>query len=306
MGVIAPQHPLHAPERQWPETNCYIDLWIELLHARGLDPHAMLGFGVLLDYEGDQFTFSKPRFDDLSALYGLAAQELSIYDSLERHTVNQVRQGNIVLIEADAFFLEDTRATTYRQGHSKTTIGVHAIDPDARRVSFFHNAVQVEAEGEDYDGLFAPTLLPPYVERVRARGTPLPADTLRATAVLLLQRDLCERPRTNPVTRWRADFSAQMEHLIEQPDLLHGYAFNFARMIGSAFELLASQLAWLDTDHFAPEIQHAMDLSTAAKAIQFRWARMVRRKKIDPCTELLDQMEQAYAGVMSGLTAKLV
>ena len=28
-------HPLHDSGRDWPETNCYVDLWIELLHGRG-------------------------------------------------------------------------------------------------------------------------------------------------------------------------------------------------------------------------------------------------------------------------------
>ena len=31
-------HFSHAGERIWPETNCYLDLWIETLHALGLDP----------------------------------------------------------------------------------------------------------------------------------------------------------------------------------------------------------------------------------------------------------------------------
>ena len=48
------RHPLHAPERIWPETNCYADLWIELLHAQGMDPHAMLPFVFALDFEGDE------------------------------------------------------------------------------------------------------------------------------------------------------------------------------------------------------------------------------------------------------------
>ena len=37
-------HALHAQERMWPETNCYTDLWIEVLNAMGLPPEAMLGF----------------------------------------------------------------------------------------------------------------------------------------------------------------------------------------------------------------------------------------------------------------------
>ena len=33
-------HSLHDEERVWPEKNCYLDLWIELLHSLELDPLA--------------------------------------------------------------------------------------------------------------------------------------------------------------------------------------------------------------------------------------------------------------------------
>ena len=54
------RHELHDLDRDWPETNCYVDLWIEVLHAAGLDPHAMLPFVFAIDVEGDQWTFVKP------------------------------------------------------------------------------------------------------------------------------------------------------------------------------------------------------------------------------------------------------
>ena len=37
-------HALHQGERVWQETNCYVDLWIELLHGFGFDPRAPLAF----------------------------------------------------------------------------------------------------------------------------------------------------------------------------------------------------------------------------------------------------------------------
>ncbi len=52
-------HPLHATERTWTETNCYVDLWIELLHSLGLDPLAAAAFTISTDFEGDQWTFFK-------------------------------------------------------------------------------------------------------------------------------------------------------------------------------------------------------------------------------------------------------
>src|ERR1700753_4169491 len=64
------QHALHDPARAWPETNCYVDLWIEVLDALGLDPIACFGFTFSTDFEGDQWTFFKPSFGDIWELYG--------------------------------------------------------------------------------------------------------------------------------------------------------------------------------------------------------------------------------------------
>ena len=53
------RHPLHHGDRAWPETNCFVDLWIEVLHSFGHEPLASLGCTLDLDFEGDQFTFFK-------------------------------------------------------------------------------------------------------------------------------------------------------------------------------------------------------------------------------------------------------
>ncbi|HHV70630.1 MAG TPA: DUF1839 family protein, partial [Ochrobactrum intermedium] len=70
-------HALHAQTRIWPETNCYVDLWIEVLATLGVAPEAMLGFTLTQDFEGDQFTFFKVPLEDLEALYGVRATELA-------------------------------------------------------------------------------------------------------------------------------------------------------------------------------------------------------------------------------------
>ena len=53
-------HPVHGDERTYTETNCYTDILIELLHARGDEPLAALGGLVRMDFESDQWTFFKP------------------------------------------------------------------------------------------------------------------------------------------------------------------------------------------------------------------------------------------------------
>jgi Domain of unknown function (DUF1839) len=70
------RHALHGSERVYPETNCYTDIVIELLHARGDEPLAAMGFIVRMDFEGDQWTFFKPPVEDLEALFGIDIHEM--------------------------------------------------------------------------------------------------------------------------------------------------------------------------------------------------------------------------------------
>ena len=69
------------------------DLWIELLHALGLDPVAALPFTLAIDFEGDQWTFFKFPLADLYDLYGLDVQELAIWRPLVDHVEEQVDAG---------------------------------------------------------------------------------------------------------------------------------------------------------------------------------------------------------------------
>ena len=64
-------HFSHAGERIWPETNCYLDLWIETLHALGLDPVPAFACALSADHDGLQWTFLKQQPEDLRRLYGL-------------------------------------------------------------------------------------------------------------------------------------------------------------------------------------------------------------------------------------------
>ena len=48
------RHPIHGEDRAWPETNCYTDLVVEMAHALGFDPVAMLPCTLAVDFEGDQ------------------------------------------------------------------------------------------------------------------------------------------------------------------------------------------------------------------------------------------------------------
>jgi hypothetical protein len=185
-------HALHSMERMWPETNCYIDLWIEVLKTLGLPPEAMLGFTLGQDFEGDQFTFFKVPLEDLEALYGIRVTELAIFDKVERHIETQISRGRLCLIEMDSFYMPDTQGTAYRQEHGKTTVAINRLDFAGKRVEYFHNGGFFTLEGEDFDGLFQlhladeDPLFLPYTEFAKFPETPVDEAQTRAVSRQLL------------------------------------------------------------------------------------------------------------------------
>jgi hypothetical protein len=247
-------HPVHtAAGRTYVETNCYSDVVIELLHARGDEPLAAIGSAIRLDFEGDQWSFFKPDPGDLERLYGVDIHEMQPYRALPDQIAEQLAVGRTLTVELDAFFLPDTAATSYRTSRVKTTIVPEAIDCDGQLLRYFHNAGLYELSGEDYRGIFRlegpvdPQVLPPYTELVRFDAGPrLDGEALRAEARVLLGRHLALRPQTNPFHRFGAALELQLPVLRDgDPALYHAYAFATVRMVGSGFELLSAEVAWL-------------------------------------------------------------
>ncbi len=298
-------HRLHRQDRSWPETNCYVDLWIELLHVRGLAPEAMLGFTVRQDFEGDQFTFFKPSMAEIEDLYGLRLDELAIYDGLETHAVIQAARGNVVLVEVDALHLPDTAGTTYGREHSKTTIGILSLDPAAKHLDYLHNAGRFTLSGADYDGIFAQTDLPPYAEFVRAVAEPLPGDRLSQAALGLLRANLARAPRRNPVRAFAVALTETGDALVQRPlSVFHKYAFNTTRQLGANFEMLGSHLAWLTASgagDFTAAVQAATRLGAEAKAFQFQLARAFAKRSAAGLPEKLERPAATYEDVLGAL-----
>ncbi|WP_245637056.1 DUF1839 family protein [Azospirillum thiophilum] len=298
-------HSLHRGERIWPETNCYVDLWIEALHARGLEPLAMLGFTVTQDFEGDQFTFFKVPLEDLETLYGLRVQELAIYEAVEAHVAEQAARGRLVLVEVDGFHLPDTRGTSYGTTHVKTTVGITRIDPAAMRMDYFHNAGFHRLEGADYDGLMAAAAGPlyPYVEFVKPAAPPLEGRALVGASLELLRRHLARRPAGNPVAAYRAAFPEHLDRLLARPmEYFHLYAFNLLRQLGANFELLGAHVRWLDGP---AEVEEACrSVAEGTKAMQFQLARTVARRKAPDLSDGFDRLERAYDTALGGLARR--
>lgn len=305
-------HALHESSRHWPETNCYVDLWIEVLASLGFAPEAMLGFTVTQDFEGDQFTFFKVPLEDLEALYGLRVSELSIFDRLEHHIVEQLGRGRLALVELDGYFLPDTRGVSYRRQHTKTTVAVNGLDPAARRMTYFHNAGYFALEAEDYDGLFGapgaardPSQLFPYVEFVKIGAAP--AHEPAAVARRLLAHHLVRRPRENPIRAYGRALERHLADLAQRPpEYFHLYAFNTLRQLGANFELLASHLAWLE-EHGTAGLERAQAASLAiaegAKLMQFKLARAMAKRRFDGLEASLEPIVARYDELMGDLDA---
>ena len=298
-------HSLHAGGRTYLETNCYADVLIELLHARGDEPLAMLGFIVRTDWEGDQFTYFKPPPADLDRLYGIDVHEMLPYRPLTEQIDLQLRLGRTVLVEIDAWYLPDTSATSYRREHLKTTIAPETIDLDAQRMRYFHNAGFYELEGEDFGGAFR--LLPhfsedvqePFVELVRFDAGPrMTGARLRETARELLAHHHARRPTENPFQRWAESLRDDLPRLLASPlEDYHAYAFVTVRMVGSAFELCADHVEWVLGAEGAQAAAALRRIVEGSKTASFRLA---RRRAFDP-EPALAALAEAWEDAMAEL-----
>jgi hypothetical protein len=301
--------PIERSDCDWPITNCYIDAWMPILADWRLEPMAGLGVTVAQDYEGDQFTFFKYLHEDLELLYGVIAGELTIYRSLEQQVAGQIEHGRLVLVEVDGHWLPDTRATSYRSQHTKTTIGIDRINLSREELGYYHNGGHHQLGDADYREIFrGPAVLPPYVEFVKRRFPPLTGTALDEAAGRLLQRHLERRPEHNPIRRYRQDFARHMDTLLTEPQSFHDYAFGTFRQLGANFELLAQHLDWLGRrgQQGLDVARHAAAaISADTKALQFKVARIAARGRFDPCDALFDRLEQNYATAMAGLANEL-
>jgi hypothetical protein len=305
-------HALHSTERMWPETNCYVDLWVEVLAAQGLAPEAMLGFTLTQDFEGDQFTFFKVPLEDLEALYGIRVTELAIFDKPEQHVIEQIGRGRLALLELDSYYLPDTRGLTYHQEHGKTTVAINRLDLGGRTLDYFHNGGFFTLSGDDLDGLFqrnsGPDALPflPYTEFAKFPASLPNPRAIRETAWKLLRHHFDRRPDSNPIRAFATVFPEQVRRLAERDfGFFHKYAFNTLRQFGANFELLASHLEWLNHAAFADPEKQALRISEVAKSTQFQLARAVTRKKFEPLMAALEPAAEAWDLLMADLARTL-
>ncbi len=320
-------HGLHGAASVWVEKNCYVDVWIETLHAQGLDPTAMLAFTVRLDFIGDQWVFFKPPHRDLDDLYGIDVQELNVWKPLLRHGLLHLGQGDPIFTEADAFYLPDTLGTDYRTRHGKTTIVLETIDSDARTLRVLpqrglprpspRRRLRRRA-GRPRAGGRAP--LPLFAEVARVgRARRLPRGELLRRSQGQLGHHLARRPGDNPFERFAACFPEDVAALSFAADGglagYQAYAFATLRQCGANFELAGAYLRWVDgllaeikgghDPRLTRAAAHFDEISTTAKALILRGARAVNGKKTLDFAPMLGAMKTSWAASMGLLDAHL-
>ncbi len=282
------RHPIHGDKRTWVETNCYVDVWVELLHGMDLEPIAALPFTLAIDFEGDQWTFFKFPLADIYDLYGLDVQELAIWRPLTTHIEEQTYLGRHVLVELDSYYLPDTAGTAYQQAHIKSTVAVNAIDSDARYLGYFHNQSYHELIGEDFSKIFRveepqdSPVLPPYVEFVKNRRPALTGREMIDASLRLLRRQFEHLPAHNPFEKFKTRLQADLDWLAgESLATFHQYSFATLRQFGACFELAATYLTWLQEltgTMLGVPIEGFTSLSTGAKTLQFHLARAMAQR----------------------------
>ena len=301
-SLTYPRHALHDAQCLWVEKNCYADLWIEIIHAKGYEPQAMLPFTVSVDFEGDQWTFFKPSHDELRSLYGIKVHELTVWRPLLDHAMEHLSAGRLVSIEVDAFWLPDTHGTDYQTKHSKTTIAINHVDAVRQEIAYFHNAGYFLARGEDFRQLLKIDAtvpeLPLFAELISFNAQPLhnPAQRRQASLALMDKQLQCI-PSDNPIDKFANRFAVDLPWLQAQ-GLAHYHAWAFAgiRQWGAAHELTAAWIDWMGNS-LPPESQEVSalfrDLSQDAKTLILKGARAVMSKKpFDPQTQLLPAAEK--------------
>lgn len=310
-------HPLHDPDQPWPETNCYTDLWIELLHSFGCEPRAALAFLLSTDFDGDQWQFFKVPPEDIRTLYGVEVNEMNVWRPIIDHIGIHLALGQLLTVEVDSFHLPDTLGTSYGTIHQKSTIVVNVLDRDARRIEYFHNGGYYTLGEPDYSHVLRLRPLPveamvPYAEVVDVSS--LRKDDIHdvmAVTRRLVRDHLGRRPQSNPVARLAEQVAADVPWLREQGiDVFHQYAFGTLRQCGAWAGTTAGFVTWLGEHDAVLDTTNIERLNVAstslnqiangAKTAQFQLARAAAGRSVDLGTTFAPMVD-AYVAALDAL-----
>ncbi len=304
-------HFIHGDDRTWPETNCYLDLWVETLHALGHDPLPMLGSALAADHDGEQWTFVKPDPDDLRELYGLQVAEENVWRPVLDTVESGPSRNLLFTVEVDSWWLPDTAGTDYRSGHVKSSIVPVRVDREAHVMEYIHGAGLHRLTGEDFGGVFnleprSEWMLPPFTEQIRrVEASPDPSGDL---AVHLARKHIDRAPTYNPVDRLAAGVVGALEWLpVAGVAKFHSWAFATLRQCGATAEVAADLATYLET-HGAPGAGAAREpflaVTNGAKSVQFKMARAANGRKV-VVDEALTEMATQWSTAMKILDSRV-
>lgn len=317
------QHALHEPSSVWSNTNCYVDIWLELLPLLGLNPSPSLVFAFGTDFVGDQWEFVKVSPTDVRELYGIRVGEYDTWRPLLEHIQLQLSLGNICLVEVDAYFLPDTLGTTYGISHVKTTIAPLVVDPAAKIARYLHNDGLFTLAGADFDGIFGKAahhgLVPsPYVDLVRCGSIKHLSDNeMSEAATRLLVGYLKAAPQGNPVAALNNHILANTVELANNGmAFFHSFTFATTRQLGISAMFAAEFCRWLATvqpntataAQLATAVNHPLVRAAAAfgvvcsgsKSLQFKLARVANGRTSD-LGPLMSSIESQWAQGMKAM-----
>jgi hypothetical protein len=121
----------------------------------------------------------------------------------------------------------------------------------------------------------------------------------------LTRQYLAWAPQDNPIQRFAQRFALELPVMHERGlPYYHAWAFGTVRQLGSAFELAAAHLAWLDeVEGQAGRLQVAVDafqlISHSCKALILKLARAVNGKRQLDAQEVFGPMALAWADGMA-------
>jgi hypothetical protein len=302
-----PDQALHGPGAAWPETNCALDLYLELLNVTGRTPRALGVIAFSADFFEDCWVTLKPGSDDL-ARHGLSIVEYNTTGPLLGHVGRQLDAGRLMTVEVDSWWLPDTVGTAYRTDHVKTSITPIRIDVAAQTMGYLHNAGCYDLSGEDFDSVWSEdvtrTRVPlPYLELVRLGAVPTEAQ-LRAACGPALAAHLAQAPADNPVARLQEFLIGSIPTISGDEPAFHRLAFATTRQLGATAQLASAFLRWWDPAPAAEPSPAALfeEISHAVGRTQFALARAARGRRVDP-DNVLRGIPAAWGEAMAAVRA---
>ncbi|WP_052663848.1 DUF1839 family protein [Psychromicrobium lacuslunae] len=292
-------HPVHGAESDWSNTNCYLDVWVEVLNSLGLDPIPALASAFSAEFVGDQWEFLKVRSEDLELLYGIRFGEYDTWKPLREHLVTQLQAGNLAIVEVDAYYLPDTAGVSYHQQHSKTSITPIKLDLRAAELIYFHNGGLYQLANEDFEhtiGAAAETgFVPrPYLDLIRLDGLrQLQAADFQRAARTVLRAHLARRERSTQSDPMGllVEYVQSQQETVAELGLEHFHQFSFAttRQAGLTAMFAAELARWFARTEKSAAGQQLLaeaanafsECSGSAKKLQFQLARVAAGRHPD-------------------------